>query len=60
MAKEDEKKETFIEGEVSTQTQPVIVDTSRKQEDSKRVLTTEAALAQILNKLDNIEKAVLN
>lgn len=65
MVKDDEKenkasKERFIEGAVTTQTSPVVVDTSKKEDDEARVLSTEAALAKILSKLEGIEKALLN
>jgi len=59
MAKEKEgKKEKFVLGSVATQTAPVVIDTSKEEEDEERVLSTEAALAQILNKLEDIEKIV--
>ncbi len=60
MTKEkEEKKDTFVAGEVVKETEPAVLDTSKKPEEPDRVLSTEAALAKILNKLEDIEKAVL-
>lgn len=57
---EKENKERYTEGAIPTQTAPVIVDTSKKLEDETRILTTETALAKILNKLETIEKALVS
>ncbi len=48
--KKEQPKEDYEVGEVATQTVPVIVD----KED--KTLTTEQALALILNKLTKLEK----
>jgi len=54
----EEQKERYVEGSVATQTAPVVLDTSKK-EGEDRILSNEAILAKILNKLEVIEKAVL-
>jgi len=57
MAKE-KKEERFAESVIATQTAPVILDKTKGADSPDRILTTESALAKILNKLESIEKAI--
>ena len=52
--KNEENKGRYQVGQVSTQHEDVIVDT----QDKNKALTVLEGIAQILNKLDSIEKAI--
>ena len=47
------KKQKYEVGEVATQTAPVIINN-----ETEKSMTTEMALAEILNKLDKIHKGL--
>ena len=51
----EEKKERFIVGEVTTQTQPIIKDT-----ESEKVMDVYEALATLLNDVALIKKQVIS
>ncbi len=54
----DKKEERFAESSIATQTAPVIIDNTKDADSPDRVLTTESALAKILNELEVIKKAI--
>jgi len=52
--KPKEEKERWVEGEIPTQTAPVIIDLEDKNPET-RVYTVERALVQVLNILEELK-----
>lgn len=55
MAEEKKHEVRFTYGEVPTQTEPVIVDNSKKEEDESRIINVTTALVKILNNQEQLK-----
>lgn len=53
---EEKKEEQFKLGAIATQTEPVIVDTSKKEDEEGRTMKTEEALTKLLNDVSKLMK----